>query len=109
MKRLLIFIVGAFLLATAVIAVAAEKPIPFNPQIHNQNNLPAGILYMEHGTVYFVTNERLVVNDANFPFRKATQVFTPDGLKISRKNLKKGQKVDVYANDKHEAVYVVIK
>jgi len=109
MKRSLIFIVVAFLLTTAVVAVAAEKHAPFNPTIHNATNLPSGILYMEHGKVYFVTNERLVVNDANFPFNKSMRVFTRDGLKVSQKKLKKGQKVDIYANDKHEAVYVVIK
>lgn len=109
MKRLLIFIVGALLLATTVVAVAAESPIPFSPKIHNETNLPEGILYVDTGTVYFVENKRVVVDDANYPYNIKMQVFNIDGIKIARKGLKKGQKVDVYANDKHEAVYIVVK
>ncbi|BCS97157.1 hypothetical protein DSLASN_27890 [Desulfoluna limicola] len=109
MKRLLIFIVGAFFLATTVVAVAAEKPVPFSPKIHNEANLPEGILYVDSGTVNFVETQRVVVDDAEYPYNKKMQVFTMDGLKGSKKSVKKGKKVDVYANDKHEAVYIVIK
>lgn len=109
MKRLLIFIVGAFILATAVVSVAAEKPTPFSPKIHNEANLPVGILYVDSGTVNFVESQRVVVDDAEYPFSSKMKVFTLDGLKVSKKSVKKGKKVDVYANDKHEAVYIVIK
>ena len=109
MKRLLIFIVGAFILATAVVSVAAEKPTPFSPKIHNEANLPVGILYVDSGTVNFVENQRVVVDDAEYPYNRKMQVFTMDGIEVSKKSLKKDRKVDIYANDKHEAVYIVIK
>ncbi|BCS97145.1 hypothetical protein DSLASN_27770 [Desulfoluna limicola] len=109
MKRLLILIAGTFLLTTSVMAVAAEKPAPFSPAIHNAENLPANILYMKNGTIYLVTQNSLVVNDATYPLSSKAQVFTKEGLKVTRKNLKKGQKVDLFANTKHEAVYIVLK
>jgi len=108
MRRLFIFIVGAFFLTTAALAVAAG-PTTFNPKIHNEANLPMGILYVDSGTVNYVQKDKVVVDDAEYPFSYKFKLFTLDGLKISRKNLKKGQKVDLYANDKHEAVYIVLK
>jgi opacity protein-like surface antigen len=108
MKQLLMLIVGALLLATAVMAAAAEKPA-FDPRVHNETNLPVGILYVDSGTVYLVESSRIVVGDAEYPFSNKMKVFTEDGLKLAKKHLKKGQKVDVFANEKHEAVYIVLK
>jgi hypothetical protein len=108
MKRLLIFFAGIFLLAAAV-AVAAEKPAPFNPTLYSAENLPPGILYIDSGTVNFVTPERVVVDDANYPFSANMRVFNREGVKAETDTLKAGQQVDLFANDKHEAVYVVIK
>lgn len=109
MKRYLIVIAGALLLATAVAAVAAEKSEPFNPALYNEVTLPPGILYMDSGTIDYVEATRVVVNDADYPFHTNINVYTREGLKTDRKALKKGTKVDLYANDRHEAVYVVVK
>lgn len=107
MKPSFSFIAGALLLAAT--AMAADKPAPFDPKRHRETTLPPGILYMDPGTIHFVNANRVVVDDADYPFHRDMQVFTADGLKTDRDALKEGQKVELYANDRHEAVYVVVK
>lgn len=107
MKRAFIFIATALLLAAT--AMAADKPAPFDPKRYSETTLPPGILYMDRGTIQFVNANRVVVDDADYPFHRDMQVFTADGLKTDRDALEKGQRIDLYANDRHEAVYVVVK
>ncbi len=109
MKHFFTFIVGVILLTTSAMTVAAETPEPFNPRVHTKENPPTGIAFVETGKVDIVTEERVVVDDGNFPFSTSVKIFTRDGLTTPRKNLKAGQTVDLYANDRREAVYIVIK
>lgn len=110
MKRILIFITGALLLVTSITTVAAEEnPSHFNPKLYNEETLPEGILYIFSGMIDFINEDGVVVDDAQFPLAAKVQVVSIVGLIIEQKDLKKGQKVDVYANDKHKAVYIVVK
>lgn len=109
MKRLLTLIIaGALLIATSAIA-AEVKPTAFNPQLYNEANLPPGILYIDSGKIDFIDTDGIVVDDARYPITSLTQLVTLKGVPITKSALKKGQSVDVYANAKHQAVYVVVK
>lgn len=90
-------------------ALAAGSQAGFNPAIHNADNLPEGILYMDTGNVDRVTHELVVVNDATYPFNRRVQVFSKEGKRRPQKSIRKGQSVDLYANDDHQAVYIVVK
>ena len=109
MKRLLILIISAFLLSTTVAAIATERLRPFNPQIYTKENLPSGILYMDSGKINFIHENGIVVGDATYPLDKKVQIFTVDGIKKYRSDLKTGLRVEVYASDADKAVYIVIK
>ena len=109
MKRPIIFIISALLLILSTTPFAAEKPSPFDPKIHGEENLPVGILYISSGKIDFITQKNIVVDDAEYPFDAKVEIYDPNGRKMCRKNLKKGQKVDIYANDSHKAVYIIIK
>ncbi|BCS97151.1 hypothetical protein DSLASN_27830 [Desulfoluna limicola] len=109
MKRALILTMSTLLLITAVPVLAADSYAPFNPSIHNAENLPGGILYMETGKVDLLNQDQVVLNDATYPYNRRLGVFSKDGLKIPRNKIKKGQTIDLYANADHEAVYIVIK
>jgi len=109
MKRALTLLLGALLMITATVTLATGSQAGFKPAIHNADNLPPGILYMDTGSVDLVKRDLIVVNDASYPYYRRVQVFSKDGLKITRKKLQKGQTVDLYANDHHEAVYIVQK
>ena len=105
-------LIACFLLSMCpVMLQAAEesKKENFNPQLYNEENLPPGIIYMITGPVDGFPSEGIVVGDIFYPRSKIKGFYYPDGKKATINALYKGKTVVVYANEKHEAVYVVLK